>query len=167
MAQPPEDQWDADRRFRLMFGRYRSDVLAHEADPEAWVREHAAIGARNVYRQTEESLRNGTSLLPYWAPTAWISKGRTTFSQYWFGAIDFTGDELSLIDSRRKTPLATLDPRSVEIKNVPVWFGLGFQLTQGETSWFVQPRFSPTRLRRSRRAAKAFRQAINEAKGTG
>jgi hypothetical protein len=166
MAQSSHDQSDADRRFRLMFGRDRSDVLAHEVNPEAWVREHAVIGARNVYRQAEESLKDGTNLLPYWAPTALISKGRTRFSQHWVGAIDLTSDKLSLIDSRLEAPLASLDPRSVEIRKVLLWFGLGFQLIQGETRWFVQPLYSPPRFRRPRKAAKTFRHAISEARGT-
>jgi hypothetical protein len=167
MAQSPQDQSDADRRFRLMFGRDRSDVLNHEVNPEVWVREHAAIGARNVYRQTEQSLKDGTSLLPYWAPTALILKGRTRFSQHWMGAIDLTNNELSLIDSRREAPLVTLDPRSVEIRKVLLWFGLGYELIQAETRWFVQPLYSPSRLRRSRKAAKSFRHAISEARGAG
>jgi hypothetical protein len=149
-----------------MFGRDRPDVLAHEVNPEAWIRQHAAVGVRNVYRQAEESLSDGTNLLPYWAPTALISKGRTRFSQHWVGAIDLTSNELSLIDSRLEAPLATLDPRSVEIRKVLLWFGLGFQLIQGEARWFVQPRYSPSRLRPSRKAAKAFRHAMSEARGT-
>ena len=63
MAQSPQDEWDADRRFRLMFGRDKSDVLAHEVNPEAWIREHAAVGVRNVYRQAEQSLKEETNLL--------------------------------------------------------------------------------------------------------
>ena len=62
MAQSPQDQSDADRRFRLMFGRERLGVLAHEVNPEAWIRQHAAVGVRNVYRQAEESVGRNESL---------------------------------------------------------------------------------------------------------
>ena len=64
--------------------------------------------------------------MPYWAPTALISKGRSRFSQHWVGAIDLTSNDLCLIDSRLETPLATLDPRSVEVRHVLllVWTGV-------------------------------------------
>ncbi len=69
--------WTQDERFLLMFGTSEADLTAQGVDVETYVRKHSGEAMDRVYQSFVDKRSCGDSLLPYWAPMAWISTGRT------------------------------------------------------------------------------------------
>ncbi len=115
------------------------------------------------YESYEQRSKNSESLLPYWAPGAWIARGVTTYAKHWYGQVTLDRTTLRLDDEESKI-LVEANPTEARLRSVPIWFGMGVCIdfgTQGK--WYVQPRYSPTSPRRARRATAVFERALHEA----
>jgi len=159
MAFDPAEQ---DRHFELYFGVSRAQLVAQGVDLEKYVHENASKGTDRVYRLAEEKLRAGESLLPYWVPTPYVSRGFTKFAAQVDASLTVTATTICL-DDMVDFHVESLRSQ-VCVTRIPLWLGIGARLDFGSQGrWNVQARYSPTSWRRGRRADVVFKAALREA----
>lgn len=151
---------EADRRFLRLFGVSRDELRRQGLDAGQYAREHAKERVASVYSDAEKRLRSRESLLPYWAPSAWVGVGRTRLKGG-PGSVDVSPSSIHVADMSGTT--AQLSPRDLSVRSVTIWFGLGVCLVVGDQRWFIQPWYSPTSPRRGWKANRVFRRALQEA----
>ena len=154
---------EANQRFLRLFGVSREELRRQGVDVRQYVHEHSASAAARIYGEAADRRRAGSSLLPYWAPNAWVGTGRTRL-EGGLGSVDITAASVRIVDmSGSVSDIATAN---LSVRRVPVWFGLGQCLVAGDERWFVQPWYSPSSPRRGWKANRVFRRALLEAMRT-
>jgi hypothetical protein len=158
----PLDPAEQDRRFALYFGLTRDEVAARGVDPDDYAVKNARVGVEHVYAVAEQRLAARQSLLPYWAPTPYVSKGVTIFAKSIDTSLTVDAATVRLdgiADFHVECPSTLL-----RVRRLPVWLGMGLRLDFGEQGWWnVQARYSPTRIGRARRAQAVLSAALFEA----
>ena len=158
----PLDPAEQDRRFALYFGVTRDEIAARGIEPDDYALTNARAGVNHVYEVAEQKLVARESLLPYWAPTPYVSKGVTIFAKKIDASltVDATTVRIDdLADFHVECPSASL-----RVRRLPVWLGMGLRLDFGAQGWWnVQARYSPTRIGRARRAQAVLSAALFEA----
>jgi hypothetical protein len=145
-----------------MFGVSEEELRGTGVDVDKFVRVHAREGVNNVYRSYEQRSTNSESLLPYWAPGAWIALGATKFARSWLGEVSLDQDCLRLDDGSKS--LVEASPKRAHLRRVGIWFGMGVCIDLGSLGkWYVQPRYSTISIRRARKADAIFERALREA----
>lgn len=157
---------DDDRRIRTLFGVSKQELeqqlAAQGISVEDYVRDHAQPAIDRVYDSYGARHDHSESLLPYWAPSAWIARGATKLAKSWLGEVSLEVSRLRL--ESLGDVLVEADPRQVHTRRVPIWFGMGVCLDLGaEGRWYVQPRYSPGNPVRAVRANSIFRTALAQA----
>ncbi len=157
-----DDSWpNADDRFQLLFGSSRQEVEDSGVDVDTYVAMHLHDSDEHLYRQFADRLAKGRGVLPYWTIGSWISHGRTKFSQSWMGSVTVRKQEIRLSDV---DVLAACHPHDIDARAARGWFGMGLRLSMGAAGvWYVQPRYSPTSIRKARAANRVFVAALREA----
>jgi hypothetical protein len=149
--------------FIQMFGVSPDDLAAQGIDIERYRSEHATAGIDHIYRSYQRRMAEGKSLLPYWAPFAWISRGVTMLAQSWMGSVSIDASSIRLEDGQQL--VAECAPPAASVHSVPIWFGMGVRLDfKDQGSWYVQPRYSSTSMIKARRASAVLRSVLSEAR---
>lgn len=163
---PPDEEVDEperDRRFLRLFGVSREELIRQGVDIHEYARSRSAAAVARVYQEEAERLGTGSSLLPYWAPSAWVGTGPTRLKGG-LGSVEVTRTSVRVVDmTEAADELAT---ETVSVRGVPIWLGLGVCLVAGDRKWYVQPWYSPSSPRRGFRANRVFRRALQEALST-
>lgn len=145
-----------------MFGVSEEELRGTGVDVDQYVRAHAREGVNNVYQSYEQRSKNSESLLPYWAPKAWIARGITTLARSRLGEVSL--DEHWLRLEGGLECLVEAGPEGPRLRRVGIWLGMGVGIDLGSLGkWYVQPRYSPTSIRRARKGNAIFVRARREA----
>jgi len=147
--------------FIAMFGVSPAELESKGIDPGEYIRANSTATEERLFESYSQKHAAGQSLLPYWAPAAWIARSRTKVGRSWLGSVTVEASAIRL--EADEEILANGSPGAISVHAVPLWLGMGCRLTfQGHEHWFVQPRYSPN-VFQSRSANKIFRSALIEA----
>ncbi len=106
-------------RFFEMLGMSKADfAAAFDADRKGTLRRIEQAKAA-WYSALVQRHRAGDSLLPYWVPAAWISRGLTTLNRHYIGEIELNGSTLQLC-TRELSPV-TCAVSEIRLHWQPLW----------------------------------------------
>lgn len=149
-------------RFIALYGVSPSDLESKGIDLRQYVHDNTKAAEARLYDEYRREAKAGQTLLPYWAPAAYISKGRSKLATSWMGSVTVEASIVRL-EGGGKT-LAEGSTGSVTVHSVPLWMGMGTRLDfQGGDRWLVQPGYNPANIIKSRRSNRIFRSALKEA----
>lgn len=159
----PLDPAEEDRRFALLFGVTRDEIAAQGLDPDDYALKNASAGVGHVYEVAEQKMAARQSLLPYWAPTPYVSKGVTILAQKVDASLTVDAALVRLDDDLGDFNVEC-PPALLRVRRLPIWLGMGLRLDFGAEGWWnIQARYSPTRIGRARRAQAVLSAALFEA----
>jgi hypothetical protein len=149
-------------RFIALYGVSPSDLESKGIDVRQYVHDNTKAAQSHLYDEYRRKAKARQTLLPYWAPAAYISKGRSKVATSWIGSVDVRASIVRLVGEGKT--LAEGSTASVTVHSVPLWMGMGTRLDfQGGDRWFVQPFYKPANIAKSHRANRIFRSALKEA----